>query len=134
MAYANFVIYTDRLDEVHAFWQDHFGFVLDEDIPNGFGFILAYSQSMVMYLDAEAAGRPVTQNAVLRLHTAHPELEHARLAEEGLTVSDLKEEHWGRTFGQTVSYFEMQDPSGTTLQFFEDFVGEIKGFTLKRDV
>lgn len=127
----NFVIYTDKLDDVREFWQTKFRFNY-EDLPDGF-MVMAFGTSCIMYLDADAHNHAVTENVAVRIDTPHPDLEHNRLEKANVSISELLEASWGESFGK-VRYFSFTDPSGTTYELFQPHVDQALRFTLKRDV
>ena len=128
----NFVIYTDKLDEVRDFWEKYFYNYAFTEMPDGFG-VMVFGDAYIIFLDAAAYGKPVTVHATMRVRSQQPELEHGRLDEQGWEVSEMQDDHWGPAF-EDVEFFSFQDPSGTTFELFADHVGATKRFTLKREV
>lgn len=128
----NTVIYTNKLEEVLAFYKANFNFMLDETIPNGLAVLGSYGgNGLLIYLDAEAYNHAISTNVVVRVHMKSPEIEHERLERAQLSVTAVQEADWGKSFG-TARYFELTDPSGNSIQLFEDHIGEVAGYTLQR--
>jgi hypothetical protein len=123
MRLLNTVIFTDKLDEVRAFWQRHFLYPVDEGEPNSFG-VMPFPYSKITYIDAAAANMTVSRGIVLRLAMEYPPLERARLLSEGVACSELQTASWGTFYGTQVQYFTLNDPAGTTLQIFVDRFGD----------
>jgi len=84
-------------------------------------------------VDASSAGMPPTQGAVLRYLLINTDLEHERLKERGVPVSDLCTEHWNAYTGETVRYFTLTDPSGTRFQIFQDHFGKERQLMITGD-
>ena len=118
-------IYTDKLDEVRAFYERHFYFPMDAGSPGVFG-IMPFAEARITFIDAAPAGAHPSQGAVVRLGASYPQLERARLLAAGIDCSEMIVEDWGAFYGRAVQYFSVTDPSGTRLLFFEDHHGEAK--------
>jgi uncharacterized glyoxalase superfamily protein PhnB len=129
------VIYTDKLAETRHQYETQFHFAINPNIADGFAVCPIFGDGMqIIYLDAVALNKPITSGLLIRIHTPHIEVEQDRLQTAGIEVTALQEAFWGLQFGQTVRYFEARDLNGNILQLYEDHVGEIKGFTVKREI
>ncbi len=117
------IIYTDKLDEVRAFYEQHFLYPLDTGRANAFG-ILPIPEGKITYVDAASAGVDPSRGIFLRLGMTFPQLERARMVAAGVECGELTVEDWGPFYGQAVRYFTLTDPSGTRFQCFEAHYGE----------
>jgi hypothetical protein len=125
MRVLNTVIYTDKVSEVRKFYETHFVYPTDTGEPNSFG-VLFYAEAKITFVDAKSAGVEPSRNVLLRLTTAYPIIERARLIAAGVNCGEMVVENWGSFYGQAVQYFTVTDPSGTRIQMFEDHYGEEK--------
>jgi hypothetical protein len=126
------VILTDKLAEVRAFYEKHFGNYLIETL-NGNGFdVVIFGEARITYLDAGVANTNLTSNATIRIDNPYPKLERQRLIESGLDCTELVVEAWGGGYGDTVQSFRVTDPAGNHLQFFVDHANDDKALTLTR--
>lgn len=120
------VIYTDRLAEVKAFYQQHFSQMLSET-PDPHTFTLRlFAEAQISWLDAAWAGEAVTPGITLRVTMPYTEIEHAILVENGAPSGPLTVADWGSGYEGQVQYFAVVDPSDTRLVFYEDRIGEKK--------
>jgi predicted enzyme related to lactoylglutathione lyase len=124
MRLMNTVIYTDKVNEVRAFYEKHFAFQADETQTNAYS-VFTFGECAITYIVPDS-GQPFTQNAVLRIRIPFTEVERARLIAEGASCGELIVEQWGDLVGGNVRYFTVTDPSGTQLQIFEDGFGAKK--------
>jgi len=118
------IIYTDKLADVSAFYTTHFAYLPTEaDYTNTFS-LMPGPEVRLTWVDAASAGVPTSQNIVLRIAVVDTLMERAELLAAGVACSELRVEDWGPFFGQAVRYFDMIDPSGAHLQYYESDFGE----------
>jgi hypothetical protein len=123
MRLLNTVIYTNKLNEVRAFYEKHFVFPTDTGESNSFGFF-PYSEAKITFVDAASAGVEPSRSVLFRLSIVFPELERARLIASGAECGELMVANWGTYYGNAVQYFIVTDPSGARIQMFEPHYGE----------
>ncbi len=120
------VIYTDKLSEVKAFYQQYFSQMLsDTPDPHTFNLRL-FAEAQISWIDAAIAGEPVTRGATMRVTVPYTEIECALLVEKGAPISPLTVADWGAGYEGHVQYFTVVDPSGIRISFYEDRIGEKK--------
>ena len=120
------VIYTDKLAEVKAFYQQYFSQML-ADTPDPHTFTLRlFAEAQISWIDAASAGEPVTHGATMRVTVPYTEIEHALLVEKGASSGPLMVADWGPGYEGHVQFFTVIDPSGTRIFFYEDRIGENK--------
>jgi predicted enzyme related to lactoylglutathione lyase len=120
------VIYTDKLDQVRAFYEQYFH-QLTADGSDAHAYNLKpFAEAHISWVDASWARQPVTIGAVLRISLPYTLIEHAALVEKGLDCGQLIVEQWGAASGGQVQYFVVTDPSGSKILFYEDHFGEDK--------
>ncbi len=112
-------IFTDKLDDVRAFYKKHFAFIVEAD-NNRTLALLVYPEARLIFIDAASAGERPQQGILLRVGLPFPELERSRLITEGVECGDLITADWGDYYRGPVQYFEVVDPGGTRLQIFYD--------------
>ena len=120
------VIYTDKLDQVRAFYEQYFH-QLAADGSDAHAYNLKpFAEAHISWVDSTWANQPVTVGAVVRITLPYTLIEHAALVEKGLDCDQLIVEQWGAASGGQVQYFVVTDPSGTKILFYEDHFGEEK--------
>jgi hypothetical protein len=116
------VIYTDRLPEVEAFYRRAFPNVAF-DAQDGM-FTFRWASNGWLHFVRSDADHPPSAVVLMRLQLPYTDLEHERLTALGIPCGALTVESWGNWYGQNVRYFEVIDPAGTRLHFYEPHFGE----------
>ena len=120
------VIYTHKLDDVRAFYEQYFH-QLSADGSDAHAYNLKpFAEAHISWVDASWAKQPVTVGAVVRVSLPYTLIEYEALVEKGLNCGQLIVEQWGPASGGQVQYFVVTDPSGTKILFYEDHFGEEK--------
>ncbi len=115
------VIYTDHLPEVEAFYRRIFPSVAF-DAQEGMFTVRWASNGWLHFVRADEQ-HPPSAVALMRMHLPHVALEHERLTALGVACGELTVEAWGDWYGGNVQYFEIIDPTGTHLHFYEPNYG-----------
>lgn len=119
----NFVVFSNHLAEIRAFFTTYFPAIQQEGSEERV-ILRLLADSGLMLVDAAKTGNAPTNSARLLWSLPMNDMEHERLTTLGVAVTDLITEDWGPTMGGNVRSFLIPLPGGLELQVYQTHVGE----------
>ncbi|GAB4550173.1 MAG: hypothetical protein OHK0023_15640 [Anaerolineae bacterium] len=118
------VIFTDKLDEVKAFFRQCFDGVSFSEAEET--FFVHWNPNFSLQYVSSSSSDAAAAKPTLRLLLPNAEIEQERIASLGVVCSDIKSDNtWGAWYAPSVRFFSLEDPSGTQFMFYSpDFGGK----------